>query len=110
MQSVPDVRDIVMEAGLYLAIDAVVANVVLATDEPLRIRRLPFVELFPGLEERDSLGLLCPEVVEASAVAVGFGVCLLAELGAGRVAAAFDLQGLDGMAARRHFTHHASST
>src|SRR5258708_6408073 len=101
----PKGHDLGRGARLAGGVDAVVANVQLAADEPLRIRRLPFVQLFPGLEEGDALRLLSPEVVEALVVDVGLGVGLLAELGVGRIATDLDLHGLDGVLARAAATH-----
>src|SRR5439155_1757450 len=88
---------LVAQAGFDVAIDAVVANVQLTPDVPLRVRRLPLIELLPGLKEGDSLRLFGPEVVEALGVDLRLGVGLLAECGAWRVAAVFDLQRLYGL-------------
>src|SRR5262245_40301721 len=103
--ALPEVGNLVLQAAVYMAVDAVEADVELAAQEPLRIRRLPLVELRPRLEEGDALRLLGPELVQPLAVDARLGVGLIAETGVGRVAALFDLEGLDGMAAWRHVTH-----
>src|SRR2546421_5699376 len=104
----PEVRNLVAQAGFDVAIDAVVANVELTPDVPLRVRRLPLIELLPGLKEGDSLRLFGPEVVEALGVDLRLGVGLLAECGAWRVAAGFYLPGLNGMARPRLPPHPPS--
>src|SRR5690349_14165383 len=73
--TLPEERDLVLEPVLDVSVDAVVANVELAADVPLGVRRLPFIELRPRLEEGDSLRLLRPELVERAAVDLRPGVC-----------------------------------
>src|ERR1700674_4540370 len=89
--ALPEVGDLVALTVLDVAVDAVVANVELAADVPLRIGRLPFVELLPGLDEADARRLRGPELVEALVVDVRLRVGPLAELGMGRGAALYDL-------------------
>jgi len=107
----PEVSDLVLETVLDVAVDAVVADVELAADVPLRVGGLPLVQLGPGLEERDAFGLVGPELVERAAVDLRPGVGLLAEVRAGRVPPLLDLKRLDGMSARgarTQFAHSAS--
>src|SRR5207302_10164612 len=93
--SLPEVRHLVAKAALDVPVDAVVADVELAADEPLGIRRLPLVELLPRLKEADALRLLGPELVETLLVDVGLRVGLLAELGVRRIPPDLDLHRLD---------------
>src|SRR5207244_3793700 len=59
----PEVRVLVAVAGLDMAIDAVEADVELAAEVPLRVRRLPLVERRERLEPGDAVAPLpLPEV------------------------------------------------
>ena len=69
--ALPVVGDLVAVARLDVAVDAVVADVQLAAQIPLRVRRLPLVELREGLEPGDALAPLgLPELVEVAVVDV----------------------------------------
>jgi hypothetical protein len=58
-------------------VDAVEADVQLAAEIPLRVRRLPLVELGERLEPRDPLATLAlPEVLERDVVDPRLRVCL----------------------------------
>src|SRR5262249_41644580 len=71
----PVERDLVARARLDVAIDAVEANVELAAEVPLRVRRLPPVQLGERLEPRQPLpSLAVPELLERDVVDVGLGV------------------------------------
>ena len=97
--ALPEVRHLVALTAVDMAIDAVVADVELAPDVPLRVRRLPFEELVPGLEPRDAFRLLGPEVLQRAVVDRGLGVRLLPKLRRGRVAPLLDLHRFDGVLA-----------
>src|SRR5229473_2841549 len=67
----PEVGHLVAEAVRDVAVDAVVADVQPAADEPFGVWRLPLVELLPGLEPGDApVALLGPELVESLLVDV----------------------------------------
>ncbi len=61
----PVVRHAVAQSRGHMAVEAVGADVELAADEPLRIRRLPRVELVPRLHPVEPVALLRPEGAEA---------------------------------------------
>ena len=63
--ALPVVGDAVAEAGGDMAVEAVDADVELAADEPLRVRRLPRVELAPRLHPVEPVALFGPEGAEA---------------------------------------------
>src|SRR5260370_291426 len=64
-------------AAIDGAVDAVEAAVQLPAEVPLRVRRLPLVELGKGLEPGDALAALAlPEVLERNVVDVGVRVRL----------------------------------
>ena len=70
--ALPVERDLVARAGLDVPVDAVEADVQLAAEIPLRVRRLPLVELGERLEPRDPLATLpLPELLERDVVDVG---------------------------------------
>ena len=78
----PVVGDLVAEAALDVAVDAVVADVQLATDEPLGERQLPFQGRLERLGPVDPLArALRPEGLE---VALGFLVQVGLGVGLGR--------------------------
>ncbi len=76
----PEIGNLVLVAMLHMPVDAVVANVELPADIPLCVRRLPLVQLLPGLEPGDAFRLLGPELVETPLVDVRLRVGLPAEL------------------------------
>src|SRR5437762_834992 len=76
-----------------MPVDAVVTDVELSTDVPLRVRRLPLEELVPGLEPRDPLRLLAPEALQRAVVDIGLSVGLPAEIRRRGVAPLLDLHG-----------------
>ena len=63
--ALPVVGDPVAQAGRYVPVEAVGADVQLAANEPLGVRQLPGVELVPGLDPVDPLGGLGPEGSES---------------------------------------------
>ena len=96
----PVIGDLIAASGLDVAVDAVVAHVQLAAEEPLGIGQLPFEDSVEGLEPGDPLlRLFSPEVLERLVVDVGLGVRILRKLGGRRVASLFQLHRLDGMRA-----------
>src|SRR5260370_5758185 len=90
--------DLVPIATVHMPVDAVVANVELAADVPLRVRRLPLVQLLPGFKPRDAAGGLGPELIETLVVYVWLSICLFGELGRRRAAPRLHLHRFDGMA------------
>ena len=99
--ALPVVRDLVAETRLDVAVDAVVRDVRLATEEPLRVRRLPLVELRERLEPGDALATFAlPERVEVLVVDVRLRVRLRGEVLGRRVAAILGEDRLDR--GRRH--------
>ena len=102
--ALPVERDLVAAAGLDVAVDAVVGDVELAAEEPLRVRRLPLVELRVRLEPGDALaGLALPERLEVLVVDRRLRVRLRRELRRRRVAALLEEEVLDRLAGR--FAH-----
>jgi hypothetical protein len=90
------IGDLVAEPVLDVAVDAVEADVELAAEVPLRIRRLPLVKLRERLEPGDPLvGLGLPELVEVAFVDVGLRVRLRGELRRRREAPLLLLHRLD---------------
>src|SRR5690606_1357191 len=59
--ALPEERDLVGVAALYLQVEAVVGEVRLAAHEPLRVRLLPLDDLLPRLEPVEQLRRLAPE-------------------------------------------------
>src|SRR5207302_7400252 len=66
--ALPVVCDLRPPPGLHVPVEAVLRDVQLAAEEPLRVRRLPLEDLAEGLTPLQRLRLLCPEPLE---VAVG---------------------------------------
>ena len=98
--ALPVVGDPVAEAGLDMAVDAVVRDVELAAEIPLRVRQLPLVELGERLEPGDALAALAlPELVEAALVDVGLRHRERRELRRRRVAPVLDEDRLDRLVA-----------
>src|SRR5262249_8203360 len=84
--ALPVERHLAARAGLDVPVDAVEADVQLAAEVPLRVRRLPLVELGEGLEPRDPLATLpLPEGLERDVVDIGPRVRLSRELLGGRI-------------------------
>jgi hypothetical protein len=79
--ALPVVGDLVAVPGLDVPVDAVVRDVQLAADVPLRVRQLPVAELLEVLEPADALTPLgLPELVEVPVVDVRLGVGLRGEV------------------------------
>ena len=94
--ALPVVGDLVPKAGLHMAIHAVEADVQLPTEVPLRVRRLPLVQLAERLEPAHPLAALrLPELLEAPLVDLRLGVRLGSELLRRRVAPLLEKHRLD---------------
>ena len=79
--ALPVVGDLVAEARLDVPVDAVVRDVELAAEVPLRVWELPLEELVEGLEPGDALASLrLPELSPVALVDVRLGVCLRGEV------------------------------
>ena len=103
--ALPVERDLLARARLDVPVDAVEADVELAAEVPLRVRRLPGVELRERLEPREPLASLpLPELLERDVVDVRLGVRLRGEFGRGRIAPLLDEHRLD-----RGVTHGSRS-
>ena len=95
----PNERGVVALAIVYVAVDAVVAGVELAADEPLNLRLVivPFAERVPFFKPVQALGVLRPKpfrvvdrsVVKFAVLLEGGDVCVGRSLGAGRVGFGF---------------------
>ena len=84
--ALPVVRDLAAVARLDVAVDAVEADVELAAEVPLRVRRLPLVQVRERLEPRDAVAPLgLPELLEVALVDLRLRVGLPCELWIGRV-------------------------
>ena len=105
----PVVGDLVAEARLDVPVDAVVRDVELAAEVPLRVGKLPLEELVEGLEPGDALASLgLPELAPVALVDVGLGVCLRGEVRRRAVTALFEEERLDRLVVRlfpRHGAH-----
>jgi hypothetical protein len=96
--ALPVEGDAVAVAGLDVAVEAVVGDVELAAEVPLRVREVPLVELRERLEPRHALAAFTlPERLEAVVVDRGLRVCLRGELGGRRVAPLLEEEGVDGL-------------
>ena len=95
----PVVGDLAAEAVLDVAVDAVVGDIELAADEPLRERQVPLERLVERLDPGDPLAReLRPEGLEVALgllVDAGVDVRLCDELGRRRELALLGEQGLD---------------
>jgi len=90
------VGDLVPEPGLDVAVDAVVGDVELAADVPLRVRELPLEELVEVLEPRDALpALRFPELLEVALVDIRLRVRLGREVLGRRITPLLEQEGLD---------------
>src|SRR5205814_10211689 len=79
--ALPEVGDLLPLAVRDVAVDAVVTDVQPAPQVPLRVGRLPLVELVEGLEPGDPFpALLGPEFLEFLLVDVRRGVGLAGEV------------------------------
>ena len=97
----PVVGDLVAEARLDVPVDAVVRDVELAADVPLRVRKLPLEELVEGLEPGDALAALrLPELAPVALVDVRLRVRLRGEVGRRVVGALFEEERLDRLVAQ----------
>ena len=105
----PVVGDLVAEARLDVPVDAVVRDVELAAEVPLRVRELPLEELVEGLEPGDALPpFRLPELAPVALVDVRLGVCLRGEVGWRAVTALFEEERLDRLVVgffSRHGAH-----
>ena len=94
--ALPVVGDLVAVAGLDVPVDAVVGDVQLAAEVPLRVRRLPLAELRERLEPGDPLAALRrPELLEVALVDLRLRVRLRGELRRRRVAPLLEEDRLD---------------
>ena len=59
--ALPDEGRLVAAPGADMAVEAIGADVQLAADEPLRVRRIPLEHLRPGLNPLELLGEVLPE-------------------------------------------------
>jgi hypothetical protein len=85
-------------------IDAVEADIQLAAEKPLRVGRLPFVELLERLEPGDALAPLgFPELLEVALVDLGLRVRLRGEVLGRRITTLLEEDRLDrvGLRCRR---------
>ena len=105
----PDERRLVAARALDVPIEAVVGDVELAADEPLRVGQLPLLRLLPGLHPPQLFGLLLPE-----AQRIGLGLLVdRRALDAGRPGEllrrwelpSFLQEGLDGLVALSGLRH-----
>src|SRR5947209_8738589 len=79
--TLPVVGDLVAQSSLDMPVDAVEADVELAAEVPLCVRRLPLEELRKRLEPGDALAPLpLPELLHREVVDVGLRVRLRSEL------------------------------
>ena len=84
--ALPVVGDLVAVPGLDVPIDAVVGDVELAADVPLRVRLVPLVERLEVLEPGDPLAALrLPELLVVALVDLGLRVRLGGKLGRRRI-------------------------
>ena len=98
--ALPVVGDPVAEPRLDVAVDAVVGDVELAAEVPLRVRQLPLVELRERLEPGDALAALAlPELLEVALVDVRLRDRERGELGRRRIAPLLDEDRLDRVVA-----------
>ena len=82
--ALPVVGDLVAEAGLDVPVDAVVADVQLAAEVPLRVRQLPLESFVNGSNQvTRSRPSRLPELLEVALVDVGLRVRLRGEVGGG---------------------------
>jgi hypothetical protein len=94
--ALPVVGDLVAVAGFDVAVDAVEADVERAAEIPLRIGRLPLVQLRERLEPGQPLaGLALPEGVERLVVELRLRVRLRRELRRRRIAPLLQQHRLD---------------
>ena len=102
--ALPEVGDAIAEAGVDVPVDAVVRDVELAAEVPLRVGKLPLVELREGLEPRHALAALAlPELVEVALVDVGLRHRERGEVGRRRVAPVLREDRLDRLVAHARF-------
>ena len=94
--ALPVVGDPVAVPGLDVAVDAVVGDVELPADEPLRVRQLPLADGLERLEPRHALaGLVRPELERLAVVDVGLRVRCRGELGRRRIPPLLEQHRLD---------------
>jgi hypothetical protein len=99
--ALPVVGDLVAVPGLDVPVDAVVRDVQLAADVPLRVRQLPLAELLEVLEPGDALAPLgLPELVEVPVVDIRLCVGLRGEVRWRRVAPLLEQDRLDRRSAQ----------
>src|SRR4029077_17710501 len=102
--SFPVERDAVAVSGLDVPVEAVVGDVQLAAEEPLRVRELPVEQLRERLEPDDTFARFAfPERIERLVVDLRLGIRLRGELGRGWEGALLEEKGVDVLAGlRRH--------
>jgi hypothetical protein len=94
--ALPVVGDPVAEARVDVSVDAVVGDVELPAEVPLRVRQLPLVERRERLEPRHALASFAlPELVEVAFVDIGLSDGERGEVGRRRVAPLLDEDRLD---------------
>src|SRR5204863_6436301 len=95
----PVVGDLAAVALGDVAVDAVEADVELAAEVPLRVRRLPFVELGERLEPGEALPALgLPEVLPVALVDLRLRIGPPRELDVGRIAPLLEEHRVDRVA------------
>src|SRR5262249_15403919 len=104
--ALPEVGDALAEAGLHVAVEAVVGDVELAAEEPFGVGKAPLVELRARLEPGDPLASRAfPELLERLLVDLRVRVRLRREVRRRRVAPVLEEERVDRLVAR--FGRHA---
>src|SRR6185503_7884079 len=94
--TLPEIGDPIADTGVDVPVEAVVRDVELAPEVPLRVGQLPFVELGEGLEPGHALApFALPELFEVAFVDVRLCHRLGGEVGRRRVAPLFREDRLD---------------
>src|SRR5439155_22799957 len=105
--ALPEVVYLLPLSVLDVAFDSVVTDVQPAPQLPLRVGRLPLVELVEGLEPSDPLpALLGPEFLEFLLVDVRRGIGLAGEVRVRLVPPLLQVEGVDRVAGAHVFRRH----